>query len=238
MHGTIVDNWAAFVSSPTGLWECVCVLVEDLSDLNVCLVSLFIQLLQLLLSILLLLMSFWYPWFFFFFFVPFLRPSPYLLRQPPTIASAFPQKHRGSILFATKDPFQELFSDISLSVKHSSNPFSEFKSANKSHNPHLLPFCKSPPPILEWVEHCVILLRASHFGELCTIFLYASWWTCIKGRWSGGHLAEHMPLSPSHPHSAINLLSYNTLPPPHPHLFTQLTHCCLMFSRHQTDPAG
>lgn len=83
---------------------------------------------------------------FFYFFVPFLRPSPYLLRQPPTIASAFPQKHRGSILFATKDPFQELFSDISLSVKHSSNPFSEFKSANKSHNPHLLPFCKSPPP--------------------------------------------------------------------------------------------
>lgn len=54
MHGTIVDNWAAFVSSP----ECLCVLVEDLSDLNVCLVSLFIQLLQLLLSILLLLMSF------------------------------------------------------------------------------------------------------------------------------------------------------------------------------------
>lgn len=149
MHGTIVDNWAAFVSSPTGLWECVCVLVEDLSDLNVCLVSLFIQLLQLLLSILLLLMSFWYPWFLFiYFFVPFLRPSPYLLRQPPTIASAFPQKHRGSILFATKDPFQELFSDISLSVKHSSNPFSEFKSANKSHNPHLLPFCKSPPPHL------------------------------------------------------------------------------------------
>lgn len=92
---------------------------------------------------------------FFFFFVPFLRPSPYLLRQPPTIASAFPQKHRGSILFATKDPFQELFSDISLSVKHSSNPFSEFKSANKSHNPHLLPFCKSPPPP-SWSEWSIV----------------------------------------------------------------------------------
>lgn len=33
---------------------------------------------------------------------------------------------------------------------------------------------------------------------------------------SGGHLAEHMALSPSHPHSAINLLGYNMVfPVPH-----------------------
>lgn len=76
-----------------------------------------------------------------FFCIHFAR-TPFLLMY--LLYSPLKPSHKTLWLhsFATKDLFQKPVSDISPWVKHSLIPFSELSSANKSHNPCPLPFCK------------------------------------------------------------------------------------------------
>lgn len=93
---------------------------------------------QLLLSFFVLPLAFKYYIFLYSFCQNFTLPIYISPVEPPQAFHKTLRLHS----FATKDLFQKPVSDISPWVKHSLIPFSELSSANKSHNPCPLPFCK------------------------------------------------------------------------------------------------
>ena len=181
---------------------------------------------QLLLSILLSICIF------FLFLSPDLHPS--YLSSSTISFSSLPTKTLRLHSFATKDPFQKLASDISPSVKHSLKPFSELTSANKSHNPRPLPFCKTRQlgvsgslcgsskgfPLRPWrgsvLSFCVRQSERGSKGDRVEATNLSAW--------PFHPLTHTLPLICCSPHACC--------------LFTQLTRCCLMFSRSQTGPGG
>lgn len=108
--------------------------------------------------------------FFFLVYIP--RLSPFLLKS--LLYSLLKPSHKNTEapFLCHKGSLSKPVSDISLSVKHSLKPFSELSSANKSHNPCPLPFCKTRQLVVSGAlcgssKGCALFLwRALHYPSV------------------------------------------------------------------------